>query len=108
MPLNKVILISDSFCFGVSYDQRRFPHDPFWRNMANLAPWLDTRDYGPRHPFFKENLDRSSELHHWQDANRKKIGFMRDECGGNMLISSVVALKPKVCVYMHSDVRFCM
>ena len=86
----------------MSYDRRLYPKDPFWNRMGNLAPLLDTRDYTDTHPYFLENGERVDELKWWQKKNAYKIGMMRDEGEDRYLVSSVVALKPKV------SMRVCM
>ena len=55
---------------------------------ADVKEWFDTNDFSPKHPAVLNGMPIVPE-------NKKKIGLMKDECGG-AVITEFVALKPKL------------
>ena len=55
---------------------------------ADVKEWFDTNDFSPKHPAVLNGMPIVLE-------NKKKIGLMKDECGG-VIMTEFVALKPKL------------
>ena len=55
---------------------------------ADVPEWFDTNDFSPKHPAVLNGMPIVPE-------NKKKIGLMKDECGG-VIMTEFVALKPKL------------
>ena len=63
--------------------------DDFFRDISgDVAEWFDTNDYAKDHPAVLEGLPIVKE-------NKKKIGLMKDDCGGK-IVTEWVALRPKL------------
>ena len=63
--------------------------DDFFRDISgDVAKWFDTNDYAKDHPAVLEGLPIVKE-------NKKKIGLMKDDCGGK-IVTEWVALRPKL------------
>ena len=63
--------------------------DDFFKDISgDVAEWFDTNDFPKDHPAVLEGLPIVKE-------NKKKIGLMKDECGGKIL-TEWVALRPKL------------
>ena len=62
--------------------------DNFFKDISgDVVEWFDTNDFPKDHPAVLEGLPIVKE-------NKKKIGLMKDECGGKIL-TEWVALRPK-------------
>ena len=55
---------------------------------ADVPEWFDTNDFSPKHPAVLNGMPIVPK-------NKKKIGLMKDECGG-VIMTEFVALKPKL------------
>ena len=63
--------------------------DDFFKDISgDVKEWFDTNDFPEDHPAVLEGLPIVKE-------NKKKIGLMKDECGGKIL-TEWVALRPKL------------
>ena len=63
--------------------------DDFFKDISgDVVEWFDTNDFPEDHPAVLEGLPIVKE-------NKKKIGLMKDECGGKIL-TEWVALRPKL------------
>ena len=63
--------------------------DDFFRDISgDVAKWFDTNDFPKDHPAVLEGLPIVKE-------NKKKIGLMKDDCGGK-IVTEWVALRPKL------------
>ena len=63
--------------------------DDFFRDISeDVAEWFDTNDYAKDHPAVLEGLPIVKK-------NKKKIGLMKDDCGGKIL-TEWVGLRPKL------------
>ena len=63
--------------------------DDFFKDISgDVKEWFDTNDFPKDHPAVLEGLPIVKE-------NKKKIGLMKDECGGKIL-TEWVALRPKL------------
>ena len=63
--------------------------DDFFADISgDVAEWFDTNDYAKNHPAVLEGLPIVKE-------NKKKIGLMKDDCGGK-IVTEWVALRPKL------------
>ena len=63
--------------------------DDFFKDISkDVAEWFDTNEFAKDHPAVLEGLPIVKE-------NKKKIGLMKDECGGKIL-TEWVALRPKL------------
>ena len=63
--------------------------DDFFKDISgDVVEWFDTNDFPKDHPAVLEGLPIVKE-------NKKKIGLMKDECGGKIL-TEWVALRPKL------------
>ena len=72
---------TDSLCYEIRTD------DVYKDISGDIDEWYDTSGYDKNHP---------SGLH--SNKNKKAIGFMKDECGGND-ITEFVGLRPKSYAY---------
>ncbi len=68
---------TDSLCYEIRTD------DVYEDISGDVNEWFDTCDFNPDHP---------SGLH--SNKNKKVIGFMKDECGGDDIVE-FVGLRPK-------------
>ena len=63
--------------------------EDFFKDISgDVAEWFDTNEFAKDHPAVLEGLPIVKE-------NKKKIGLMKDECGGKIL-TEWVALRPKL------------
>ena len=63
--------------------------DDFFADISgDVAEWFDTNDYAKDHPAVLGGLPIVKE-------NKKKIGLMKDDCGGK-IVTEWVALRPKL------------
>ena len=63
--------------------------DDFFADISgDVAEWFDTNDFPKNHPAVLGGLPIMKE-------NKKKIGLMKDECGGK-IVTEWVALRPKL------------
>ena len=70
--------------------------DDFFKDISgDVAEWFDTNDYAKNHPAVLEGLPIVKE-------NKKKIGLMKDECGGK-IVTEWVALRPKLYSFLTED-----
>ena len=70
--------------------------DDFFADISgDVAEWFDTNDYAKNHPAVLEGLPIVKE-------NKKKIGLMKDECGGK-IVTEWVALRPKLYSFLTED-----
>ena len=81
---------TDSFIFSVECESvdSRCPY----KDLADLAPILDTSKYGQENPFFTQNPDQKSVLLEHQRNNEGVIGLLKDECG-NKTLEHVICLR---------------
>ncbi len=68
---------TDSLCYEIR------TNDVYKDISGDVNEWFDTCDFNPNHPI---------QLH--SNKNKKVIGFMKDECGGDDIVE-FVGLKPK-------------
>ena len=74
----------------------KIENDDFFADISgNVAEWFDTNDYAKNHPAVLEGLPIVKE-------NKKKIGLMKDECGGK-IVTEWVALRPKLYSFLTED-----
>ena len=70
--------------------------DDFFADISgDVAEWFDTNDYAKNHPAVLEGLPIVKE-------NKKKIGLMKDECGGK-IVTEWVALRPKLYSFLTEN-----
>ena len=70
--------------------------DDFFADISgDVAEWFDTNDYAKNHPAVLGGLPIVKE-------NKKKIGLMKDECGGK-IVTEWVALRPKLYSFLTED-----
>ena len=70
--------------------------DDFFADISgDVAEWFDTNDFSPEHPAVLGGLPIVKE-------NKKKIGLMKDECGGK-IVTEWVALRPKLYSFLTED-----
>ena len=70
--------------------------DDFFADISgDVAEWFDTNDYAKDHPAVLGGLPIVKE-------NKKKIGLMKDECGGK-IVTEWVALRPKLYSFLTED-----
>ena len=70
---------TDSLCYEIQTDD-------FYEDIKDDAPeWFDTSNYEEDHPLFSKK-------------NKKQVGFMKDECGGNQILR-FVGLRSKLYAY---------
>ncbi len=85
---NKAALLftdTDSLCYEIQTDD-------FHEDIKDDAPeWFDTSNYEKEHYLYSER-------------NKKQVGFMKDECGGNDILE-FVGLRPKSYVYEVNRLR---
>ena len=62
---------------------------------GDVAEWFDTNDFPKDHPAVVGGLPIVK-------ANKKKIGLMKDECGGK-IVTEWVALRPKLYSFLMED-----
>ena len=62
---------------------------------ADVPKWFDTNDFSPEHPAVLNGMPIVPE-------NKKKIGLMKDECGGAVM-TEFVALKPKLYSFLTEE-----
>ena len=62
---------------------------------GDVAEWFDTNEYAKDHPAVLEGLPIVKE-------NKKKIGLMKDECGGKIL-TEWVGLRPKLYSFLTEN-----
>ena len=76
---------TDSLCYKIQTDD-------FYEDIKdNALEWFDTSNYEKDHPLFS-------------DKNKKQIGFMKDECGGNQILK-FVGLRSKLYAYEVDRLR---
>ena len=76
---------TDSLCYEIQTDD-------FCEDIKDDAPeWFDTSNYEKDHPLFSEK-------------NKKQVGFMKDECGGNQILR-FVGLRSKLYAYEVDRLR---
>ncbi len=76
---------TDSLCYIIWMD------DFFGDIKGDFSEWFDTSNYEKDHPLFS-------------DDNKKRPGFMKDECGGNQILRFTV-LRSKLCAYKVDRLR---
>ena len=70
--------------------------DDFFKDFSgDVAEWFDTNEFAKDHPAVLEGLPIVKE-------NKKKIGLMKDECGGKIL-TEWVALRPKLYSFLTEN-----
>ena len=70
--------------------------DDFFKDISgDVMEWFDTNDFPKDHPAVLEGLPIVKE-------NKKKIGLMKDECGGKIL-TEWVALRPKLYSFLTEN-----
>ena len=70
--------------------------DDFFADISgDVAEWFDTNEFAKDHPAVLEGLPIVKE-------NKKKIGLMKDECGGK-IVTEWVALRPKLYSFLTED-----
>ena len=70
--------------------------DDFFKDISgDVAEWFDTNDYAKDHPAVLGGLPIVKE-------NKKKIGLMKDECGGK-IVTEWVALRPKLYSFLTEN-----
>ena len=70
--------------------------DDFFKDISgDVKEWFDTNDFPKDHPAVLEGLPIVKE-------NKKKIGLMKDECGGKIL-TEWVALRPKLYSFLTEN-----
>ena len=70
--------------------------DDFFKDISgDVAEWFDTNEFAKDHPAVLEGLPIVKE-------NKKKIGLMKDECGGKIL-TEWVALRPKLYSFLTEN-----
>ena len=62
---------------------------------ADVPKWFDTNDFSPEHPAVLNGMPIVPE-------NKKKIGLMKDECGGAVM-TEFIALKPKLYSFLTTS-----
>ena len=62
---------------------------------ADVPKWFDTNDFSPEHPAVLNGMPIVPE-------NKKKIGLIKDECGGAVM-TEFVALKPKLYSFLTEE-----
>ena len=68
----------------------------FFKDISgDVAEWFDTNDYAKNHPAVLGGLPIVKE-------NKKKIGLMKDDCGGK-IVTEWVALRPKLYSFLTED-----
>ena len=88
--LNPLSFLSDSFIFSVEYDD--VDHRCPYKDLADLAPTLDTSNYGPENPLFTRNPEQKTTLLKYQRDNKSELGLLKDECG-NQTLEHVICLR---------------
>ena len=75
---------------------RSVPPTNFWQAFKTLASWIDTFSWDPKsHPFFLKNQDCLTELLRLREANRQKVGLLKDESPAGSYVESCIALRLK-------------
>ena len=70
--------------------------EDFFKDISgDVAEWFDTNEFAKDHPAVLEGLPIVKE-------NKKKIGLMKDECGGK-IVTEWVALRPKLYSFLTED-----
>ena len=70
--------------------------DDFFADISgDVAEWFDTNEFAKDHPAVLGGLPIVKE-------NKKKIGLMKDECGGK-IVTMWVALRPKLYSFLTED-----
>ena len=70
--------------------------EDFFKDISgDVAEWFDTNEFAKDHPAVLEGLPIVKE-------NKKKIGLMKDECGGKIL-TEWVALRPKLYSFLTEN-----
>ena len=76
---------TDSLCYEIKTDD-------FYEDIRNdVSEWFDTSNYEKDHLLFSNN-------------NKKQVGFMKDECGGNQILK-FVGLRSKLYAYEVDRLR---
>ena len=76
---------TDSLCYEIRTDD-------FYEDIKNdVDKWFDTSNYEKDHPLFS-------------NKNKKQVGFMKDECGGNKILR-FVGLRSKLYAYEVDRLR---
>ncbi len=76
---------TDSLCYEIRTND-------FYEDISpDVSTWFDTSGYEKDHPLFS-------------DENKKRIGFMKDECGGNQILR-FVGLRSKLYAYEVDRLR---
>ncbi len=76
---------TDSLCYEIKTDD-------FCEDIKDdVSKWFDTSNYEKDHPLFSEE-------------NKKQVGYMKDECGGNDILE-FVGLRPKSYAYEVNRVK---
>ena len=76
---------TDSLCYEIKTDD-------FYEDIKDdVSEWFDTSNYEKDHPLFSNN-------------NKKQVGFMKDECGGNQILK-FVGLRSKLYAYEVDRLR---
>ncbi len=76
---------TDSLCYEIRTDD-------FYEDIKNdVNEWFDTSNYEKDHPLFS-------------NKNKKQVGFMKDECGGNKILR-FVGLRSKLYAYEVDRLR---
>ena len=76
---------TDSLCYEIRTDD-------FYEDIKNdVDEWFDTSNYEKDHPLFN-------------NKNKKQVGFMKDECGGNKILR-FVGLRSKLYAYEVDRLR---
>ena len=70
--------------------------EDFFKDISgDVAEWFDTNEFAKDHPAVLEGLPIVKE-------NKKKIGLMKDECGGK-IVTEWVALRPKLYSFLTEN-----
>ena len=70
--------------------------DDFFADISgDVAEWFDTNEFAEDHPAVLGGLPIVKE-------NKKKIGLMKDDCGGK-IVTEWVALRPKLYSFLTED-----
>ena len=88
---NCSVLYTDTDSLVLEIETEDFFADIF----ADVPEWFDTNDFSPKHPAVLNGMPIVPE-------NKKKIGLMKDECGG-LIMTEFVALKPKLYSFLTTS-----
>ncbi len=81
--------VTDSLCYEIQTDD--FHEDIKAAPPPPPPQWFDASNYGKDH-------------HLYSEKNKKQVGFMKDECGGNDILE-FVGLRPKSYAYEVNRLR---